>query len=105
MRIGPDCDDISLMIECLGSARKRVNTQAQRGRMSKEAKARTMDRWGQSLTYVASHHPREIERSTDTKKGYRRGARFSRADCEPGSTSMESERDCEIRRGLEENRT
>jgi hypothetical protein len=51
--------------------------------MSKEAKARTMDRWGQSLTYVASHHPREIERSTDTKKGYRRGARFSRADCEP----------------------
>jgi len=71
------------MIECLGLAGKRVNTQAQRGRMSKEAKVRTMERWGQSLTYVASYHPREIERSPATKKGYRRGARFSRADCEP----------------------
>jgi hypothetical protein len=51
------------MIECPGSAGKRVNTQAQRGGTSKEAKARAMDRWGQSPTYTASHDPREIERS------------------------------------------
>src|SRR5436309_7210844 len=40
------------MIECPGSAGKRVNTQAQRGRSSKEAKARAVDRWGQSPTYI-----------------------------------------------------
>jgi len=51
------------MIECSGSAGKRVNTQAQRGSMSKEVKARAMDRWGQSPTYTASHDPQEIERS------------------------------------------
>ena len=54
-----DCDD---MIECLGSAGKKVNTQAQRGRMSKEARA--VDRWGQSPTYTASYDPRETERSS-----------------------------------------
>src|SRR5271163_1783630 len=51
------------MIECPGSAGKRVNTQAQRGRTSKEAKAREMDRRRQSPTYTASHDPQEIERS------------------------------------------
>ena len=54
-----DCDD---MIECLGSAGKKVNTQAQRGRMSKEARA--VDRWGQSPTYTASYDPQETERSS-----------------------------------------
>jgi hypothetical protein len=51
------------MTECLDWAGKRVNTQAQRGRTSKEAKARTMDRWEQNPTYVVSHDPQGIERS------------------------------------------
>jgi hypothetical protein len=49
------------MIECPGWAAKKVNSQAQRGRMSKEVRA--MDRWEQSPTYAASQDPQEVERS------------------------------------------
>jgi hypothetical protein len=49
------------MIEGPGSAGKRINTQAQRERESKEAKVRAIDRWGQSPIYTASHDPRETE--------------------------------------------
>jgi hypothetical protein len=51
------------IIECTGSAGKKVNIQAQRERASEEAKAKAMDRWGQSPTYTASRDPQEIERS------------------------------------------
>jgi hypothetical protein len=46
------------MIECPGWAAKKVNSQAQRGRMSKEVRA--MDRWEQSPTYAASQGPQDF---------------------------------------------
>jgi hypothetical protein len=49
------------MIECPGWAAKKVNSQAQRGRISKEV--REIDRWEQSPTYAASQDPQEVERS------------------------------------------
>jgi hypothetical protein len=56
-----DYNDITFMIECPGSAGKKVDTQAYRERTSKEARA--MGKWGQSPTYTVSHDPQEIERS------------------------------------------
>jgi hypothetical protein len=55
-----DCDDITLMIECQGSAGKKVDTQAQRGRTSKEARA--MGKWDKA-PYTVSHDPQEIGKS------------------------------------------
>ncbi len=56
-----DYDDVTLMIECLGLAEKKVDTEAWRGRTSKEARA--MDKWGQSPIYTVSHDQQETERS------------------------------------------
>jgi hypothetical protein len=49
------------MIECPGWAAKKLKSQAQRERMSKEV--RTMDRWEQGPRYAASQGPQEVERS------------------------------------------
>lgn len=49
------------MIKYPGLAGKKVDTQAYRGKTSKEARA--IGKWGQSPTYIVSHDPQEIERS------------------------------------------
>jgi hypothetical protein len=64
------------MIECPGWAAKKVNSQAQRRRKSKEVRA--MDRWEQSPIYAASQDPQEVERSPFWGQRSRSQNRFPR---------------------------
>jgi hypothetical protein len=71
--------DGGLMIECPGWVAKKVKSQAQRGRMSKEVRA--MDRWEQSPTYAASQDPQEVGRSPFQGQ---RSRSQNRSPCERG---------------------